>query len=151
MVGTNGWGRTERRHLSYSASCPRAILQMVYTLDEWTIKTPNPKCRLFSKIDLLTDFAALCLTDFIDSRFVHSWLVFSTHLVNCCSPGRRNYTRVMCSVAPLPSLWPPPPPFQTKCTVYAYNVWLWLWGEGGGGIELCCRPYSAGVLHSVTD
>jgi hypothetical protein len=27
-------------------------------MDEWTIKTPNTKCRLFFKIDLLTDFAA---------------------------------------------------------------------------------------------
>jgi hypothetical protein len=22
---------------------------------------------------------------------------------------------------------------------------------GGGDVELCCRPYSAGVLHSVSD
>ncbi len=31
-------------------------------MDEWTTKTPNPICRLFFKIDLLTGFAALCLT-----------------------------------------------------------------------------------------
>jgi hypothetical protein len=24
-------------------------------------------------------------------------------------------------------------------------------GFGGGGVELYCRPYSAGVLHSVSD
>ncbi len=24
-------------------------------------------------------------------------------------------------------------------------------GVGGGGVELCCRPYSAGLLHSVSD
>ena len=30
------------------------------------------ECRLFFKIDLLTDFAALCLTDFIDWRYLHS-------------------------------------------------------------------------------
>ncbi len=53
-------------------------------MDEWTIKIPNPICRLFFKIDLLTDFAAWCLTDFIDWRSIHSWLVFSTQLVNCC-------------------------------------------------------------------
>jgi hypothetical protein len=34
----------------------------------------------FLKVDLLTDFAALCLTDFIDWRYIHSWLVFSTSL-----------------------------------------------------------------------
>ncbi len=65
-------------------------------MDEWTIKTPNPTCRLFVKIDLLTDFAALCSTDFIDWRYIHSWLVFSTQLVNCCSHGRRNYIVVYC-------------------------------------------------------
>jgi hypothetical protein len=39
-------------------------------------KTPNPKCRLFLKIDLLMDFEALCLTDFIDWKYIHSWLYF---------------------------------------------------------------------------
>ncbi len=42
------------------------------SINEWTIKTPNPICRLFFKIDLLTDFAALCLKDFIDWRYIHS-------------------------------------------------------------------------------
>ncbi len=83
------------------------ILQHLHlTMNEWTIKTPNPICRLFFKIDLLTDFAAVCLTDFIDWRYIYSWLVFSTRLVNCCPHGRRNYT-----CAHLPSLWPPPSPF----------------------------------------
>ncbi len=31
------------------------------------------------------------------------------------------------------------PPSQCKHTVYEDNVWMW-----GGGVELCCRPYSAG-------
>ncbi len=55
-------------------------------MDEWIIKTPNLKCLLFYKIDLLTDFAPLCLTDFMDWRYIHSWLVYSTQLVivNCC-------------------------------------------------------------------
>jgi hypothetical protein len=26
----------------------------------------------------------MCLTDFTDWRYIHSWLVFSTQLVNCC-------------------------------------------------------------------
>jgi hypothetical protein len=42
-------------------------------MDELTLKTPNPKCRLFFKIDLLTDFVALCLTDFIEE--IHSLIV----------------------------------------------------------------------------
>ncbi len=39
------------------------------------------------------------------------------------------------------------PPSQTKCTVYKDSVCL----RGRGGGELCCRPYSAGILHSVSD
>jgi hypothetical protein len=34
----------------------------------------------------VTDFAALCLTDFLDWRYIHSWLVFSTQFMNCCPP-----------------------------------------------------------------
>jgi hypothetical protein len=30
-------------------------------MDELTIKTPNPNCRLFFKKDLLTDFFAACV------------------------------------------------------------------------------------------
>jgi hypothetical protein len=30
------------------------------------------------------DFAALCITDFIDWRHIHSWLLFSTQIVNYC-------------------------------------------------------------------
>ncbi len=41
-------------------------------MDEWTVKTPNPLSRLFFKIDLLTEFAALCFRDFIDWRYIHS-------------------------------------------------------------------------------
>ncbi len=74
-------------------------------------KDTNPICRLFFKIDLLTYFAGLCLTDFIDWRYIHSWLVFSTQFVNCCSHGRRNYTcvllplreKVSLTSSPLPS------------------------------------------------
>ncbi len=104
---------------------------------------PLPLCRLFFEVDLLMDFASLCLTDFIDSRYILSWLVFSTQLVNCCPHRRRNYTFVQLPLRLLSDL--PPPLSQTKCTVYTDGVWLW------GGIELCCRPYSAGVLQSVSN
>jgi hypothetical protein len=39
----------------------------------------------------------MCSTDFIDWRYIHSWLVFSTQLVNCCPHGRRNFTCVLLS------------------------------------------------------
>jgi hypothetical protein len=116
---------------------------MDWPMDEWTIKTPNPISRLFFKIDLLTEFAALCLTDFIDWRYIHSfvgifdpacellppWTKEGAMLVYCCP-----------SIFSLISL----PLSQTKCTVYTDSVCL-----GGGGGELCFRPYSAGILHPV--
>jgi hypothetical protein len=69
-------------------------------------KDTEPYMSAFFKIDLLTEFAALCLTDFIDWRYIHS-------LVGIFDRRRG--------------------------------------GGGGGGVELCSRPYSAGILHSVSD
>jgi hypothetical protein len=40
------------------------------------------------------------------------------------------------------------PASQTKRTVYTDSVCLCV---GGGEDELCCRPYSEGILHSVSD
>ncbi len=91
-------------------------------MDEWTIKTPNPVCRVFYKIDLLKDFAALYLTDFIDwsgDTFTHGWyfrlwtvapMDEGTILVFCC-PSTFSLTS--------------PPPSQTKCTVSTDSVGLW--------------------------
>jgi hypothetical protein len=39
----------------------------------------------------------------------------------------------------------PLPPFPMYSTVYRQCV------TGGGGVEMYCGPYSAGVLHSVSD
>jgi hypothetical protein len=111
-------------------------------MDELTIQTPNPKCRLFFKIDLLTDFAALWLTDFIDWRYIHSWLVFSTQLVNCCPHGPRNFTSVL---LPLYLLCDPTPPPQTKCTEYADSVWLW-----GGGVLNCVVDHILQLFYTLT-
>ncbi len=58
-------------------------------------KDTKPYMSAFLSVDLLTDFAAFCLTDFIDWRYIHSRFVFSTQLVNCCPHGRRNYTCVL--------------------------------------------------------
>jgi hypothetical protein len=68
-------------------------------------KDTKPYMSAFLSVDLLTDFAAFCLTDFIDWRYIHSWFVFSTQLVNCCPQGRRNYTLlVYCCHSTVPSL-----------------------------------------------
>ncbi len=96
-------------------------------------KETKPYMSAFLSVDLLTDFAAFCLIDFIDWRYIHSWFVFSTQLVNCCPHGRRNYT-VLVYYCPstVPSLWPPSPSPPSQCTVYADSVWLWgEWWEGG--------------------
>jgi hypothetical protein len=101
----------------------------------YSIKTPNPICRLFFKIDLFADFAALCLTDFIDWRYIHS-------VVCIFNPGReglRNNTSVLLPLYCTFSLISPPPS-QNKCAVYTDSVSDW-----GGDVELCCRPYSAVV------
>ncbi len=71
----------------------------------------------FLSVDLLTDFAAFCLTDFIDWRYIHSWFVISTQLVNCCPHGRRNYTSVLLPLCCTFSLTSPLPNVQYIQTV----------------------------------
>ncbi len=90
------------------------------------------------------EFAALCLTDFIDWRYIHSfWLAFSTQLVNCCPHGQRNYTRVLLPLYLLSD----PHPFPNKM----YSIYRQCVSDGGGWGDLCCRPHSAGILHSASD
>jgi hypothetical protein len=45
----------------------------------------------------------MCFTDFIDWKYIHSWLVFSTQLVKCC-PMDEGTILYLYTVAPLPSL-----------------------------------------------
>ncbi len=94
----------------------------------------------FLSLDLLTEFAVFCLTDFIDWRYIHSWFVFSTQLVNCCPPMDKSTIKYLCTAAPLlyllSDLLPPPPLpnvhfLQTVCD---------LWGVVGG-VEMYCGPY----------
>ncbi len=120
---------------------PPTIFIWVYSyiaIEEWTKKTPNPKCWLFFKSDLLTDFAALCLTDFIDWSYIHLSLVFSTQFVNCCPHGRRNYTCVLLPLYLLSDLPPPPlPRLSVQYTQTGVAV-------GGVGVLKCvlCRSFT---------
>ncbi len=116
-------------------------------------KDTKPYMSAFLSVDLLTEFAAFCLTDFIDWRYIHSWFVFSTQLVNCCPHGRRNYVvLVYCCPSTVPSLWPPPPSPPSHCTVQYSIQTVCDYGGGRGCWNiLYCEPYSAGVLHSVSD
>ncbi len=62
-------------------------------------------------------------------------------------PWMRNYTCVLLPFYLLSDLLSPPP--LPKLNVqYIKTV---CGAVGGGGVELYCRPYSAGVLHSISD
>ncbi len=68
-------------------------------------KDNKPYMSAFLSLDLLTEFAAFSLTDFKDWRYIHSWFVFSTQLVNSCPHGRRYYmVLVFCCPSTVPSL-----------------------------------------------
>jgi hypothetical protein len=86
----------------------------------------------FLSVDLLTDFAAFCLTDFIYRRYIHSRFLFSTQLVFCCPHGRRNYTCVLLPLYCTFSLTSSPlPPFPL------YSIYRQCVTVGGGGVLEC--------------
>jgi hypothetical protein len=61
----------------------------------------------------------------------------------------RNYT---CVLLPLYLLFDLLPPLLPKLTIqYIQTVCVAVGEVGVGDVELCCKPYSAGVLHSVSD
>jgi hypothetical protein len=110
-------------------------------------KDTKPYMSAFLSVDQLVEFAAFCLTDFIDWRYIHSWFVFSTQLVNCCPHGRRNYCVLLPLYCTFSLTSSPLPPFPM------YSLYRQCVTCGGvvGGVEMYCGPYSAGVLHSVSD
>jgi hypothetical protein len=115
-------------------------------MDDRTIKTPNPICRLFFKIGLLTDFAALCFTDFIDWRYIHS-VVCIFDPAWTVAPMEEGTILVNCYPSSFSLTSPPSPLPKLKNLLYSiYRQCVWL----GGDVELCCRPYAAVVLHSVS-
>jgi hypothetical protein len=76
-------------------------------------------------------FAVLCLTDIIDRRYFHSWLV---HTACERLPSMDEATILeYCVLLPLYRLSNPPPPSQTKCILYTDSVWL----RGGGEVLIC--------------
>jgi hypothetical protein len=93
-------------------------------MDEGTMKTQNPKCRL--------DWCLIVYRLEIQSVM----LVFSTPLVNCCP-----------STFSLISSTPPPLP---KVNIHYLQT---VFGCGGGGALSCVvdHTYSVGILHSVSD
>ncbi len=101
-------------------------------LQPWTneLKDTKPYMSAFLSVDLLTDFAAFCLKDFIDWRYINSWFVFLTQLVNwTVAPMDERTILVYCCPSTVPSLWPPPPSPPSQCTVCIYRQCVtWGWG-----------------------
>ncbi len=118
-------------HLEIQTVELHSYKKIIASMDGWTVKTPNPICRLFFKTDLLTDFAALCLTDFYRLE-MHSLMlgIFDPACELLPSWTKELY---LCTVAPLPSLWPPPPPPELYVQYVQYSMWLWGVVGGGGG------------------
>ncbi len=125
--GPRYWKAIHIEHYIISTMIPLMYVTFPHPVQHGRMnyKDTKPYMSAFLSVDLLTDFAAFCLTDFIDWRYTHSWFVFSTQLVNCCPPWMgRNYTFVLLSVAPLMYLLSDllPPPLPSQCTVYTDNV-----------------------------
>ncbi len=102
-------------------------------VEGWKCKRPIPICRLFFKINLLMDIAALCLTNFIDWRYIHSLVGIFDPTCELLPPWTKEL--YLCTVAPLSSLWPPSP--LPKLNVLLIQT-VCVWGGGEGGGELCC-------------
>jgi hypothetical protein len=106
-------------------------------------KDTKPYMSAFLSVDLLTDFAALCLTDFRDWRYTHSWFVFLTQLVNCSPPWMKEL--YLCTVAPLLYLLSdllPLPNVQYMQTICD-------WGGGGWGVLKCTVDHILQELYTL--
>ncbi len=127
-------------------------LSLAFNHGRMNYKDTKPFMSAFLSVDLLTDFVAFCLTDFIDWRYIHSWFAFSTQLVNCCPHGRRNYTLlVYWCPSTVPSLWPPSPSPLPMYSIYRQCVtvggrmggcWNVLWTIFCRSFTLCFWPDS---------
>jgi hypothetical protein len=104
---------------------------MVCSMDQLTIKKPNPKCRLY-----------WCFIEFIDWRYSQPcWLVFSTPLLNYSAP-------LTFSLVHLPSL---PSVNKYRDTVCIYTVCTGGgWGRGSGCVESIYRSYSVAWRAGTT-
>jgi hypothetical protein len=97
----------------------------------------KPYMLAFLSADLLTDFAAFCLTDFIDWRYIHSWFVFFDPACDLLPPWTKEL--YLCTVVPLlyllSDLLPPRPLPNVQYIVYRQCVTV---GWGLGGVEMYC-------------
>jgi hypothetical protein len=116
---------TAHQLLSQCRQRSTRLIPIVSTMHELiNYKDTRPKCRLY-----------WCLIEFIDWRYSQSCWYFWPSFVTYC-PFCELLPPFSCSL-------PTSPPSQSQSILYTDSVWLG-WG-GGGGVELCWRPYSAGV------
>ncbi len=111
------------------------------------LKRPIPICWPFFKIDLLKDIAALCLTDFIDWRYIHSLVGIFDPACELLPPWTKEL--YLCTVSPLSfsDLLPPPPSPLPKLNVQFIQTVCVCGGEGGGGVNcavetIFCRNFT---------
>jgi hypothetical protein len=81
----------------------KCTLNNVTGVEGLNCKRPIPICRLFFKIDLLTDIAALCLTYFIDWRDILSLVGTFDPACELLPPWTKEL--YLCTVTPLSSLF----------------------------------------------
>ncbi len=93
-------------------------------------KDTEPKMSAFLSNLPVNGLCGMCLTDFIDWRYIHSWLVFSTSLWTVAPIDEG--TCVLLPLYLLSDLPPLYPASQSKHTIYTGSVWL-----GGGGVLSC--------------
>ncbi len=95
----------------------------------------------------------MCLKDFIDWRYIHSWLVFSTQPVNCYPNGR--VLSFFCSRRNWDSPNPSPAGECASCSLWFRGDGNTLAGERGGGrVPIPTRGhalwYSIFILYMYT-
>ncbi len=88
---------------------------------------PRVLCYLYYKDTKTKCRLYWCIIEFIDWRYSQSCWYFRPSLVNTAPV---TFSLVL------------------KYSINKDSVWQW---EGMGDVELCWRPYSAGVNHSVSD
>ncbi len=97
-------------------------------------KDTKPYMSAFLSVDLLTDFAAFCLTDFIDWRYIHSWLVCNFDPACELLPPWKKEFYFTCVLLPLYCTFSltsfPLPPFPTYSIQTVCDC-----GGGGGGLK----------------
>ncbi len=79
-----------------------SVAQKGTAVEGLNCKRPIPICRLFFKIYLLTEIAALCLTDFIDWRYIYSLVGIFDPACELLPPWTKEL--YLCTVALLSSL-----------------------------------------------